>query len=113
MNQRDVVWITFPFSNLQDAKARPALVVSHDAYNKAHEDVLVCAVTSNLSPAPYKVPLPAEDIVEGELPLDSMVRADKLVQVEKGLVDRRFARVDADVYDQVVDAVHKLVERSP
>lgn len=113
MNQRDIVWITFPFSNLQDAKARPALVVSHDDYNKAHEDVLICAVTSNLSPAPYKVPLPTDGLVEGKLPVDSMVRADKLVQVEKGLVDRRFARVDEDVYDEVVDAVHRLVERSP
>lgn len=113
MNQRDVVWITFPFSNLQDAKARPALVVSHDAYNKAHEDVLICTVTSNLSPAPYKVPLPADAIVEGELPVDSMVRADKLAQVEKGLLDRRFARVGEEVYDEVVEAVHQLVDCSP
>lgn len=111
MNQRDLVWIRFPFSNLQDAKARPAIIVSRDAYNEAHEDVLICAVTSNLSPAPYKVPLSSEDLDDGELPVDSMVRADKVVQVEEDLIDRAFGRVAAGTYDQVVDAIHGLVKR--
>lgn len=109
--QRALVWIRFPFSDLERSKARPAMVVSHDRYNKAHEDVLICAVTSNRSPAPYKVPLSSEDLDEGDLPLDSMVRADKLVQVERGLIDRAFGRVDTETYDAVVEAIREIVER--
>ncbi len=111
MNQQDLVWIRFPFSNLQDAKARPAIVVSQDAYNQEHDDVLICAVTANLSPAPYKVALSPDELSEGDLPLESMVRADKLVQVEKELVDRSFGRVDDAMYDRVVQAIHALVAR--
>lgn len=92
MKQRDLVWIRFPFSNLQQAKARPALVVSHDRYNREHPDVLICAVTSNLEERPYKVLLRSKDLEGGEIPVESMVRADKIIQVETGLVDRTFAR---------------------
>lgn len=109
MNQRDIVWIRFPYSNLQEGKARPALIVSRDAYNVEHEDVVICAVTSNLEPAPYKVLLSSEDLVDGDLPLESMVRADKLIQVEKALIDTALGRVDEPTYGQVAEAIEKLV----
>lgn len=110
MKQRDLVWIRFPFSNLEETKARPALVVSQDSYNREHPDVLICAVTSNLTEAPFKVPLSAEELETGELPVESMVRADKIVQVEKELVHTVFATVGEEVYGDVADAIHRLVE---
>lgn len=109
MNQRDLVWITFPYSNLEEAKARPALVVSREAYNQEHEDVLICAVTSNLRSEPYKVPISSDDLTKGELPVQSMVRADKLLQVERGLVDSSLGRVRESTHDRVVEAIHRLV----
>lgn len=110
MNQRDLVWIRFPFSNLEEAKARPALVVSHDRYNRSHPDVLICAVTSNPEQAPSKVPLTSEDLEDGDLPVESMVQADKLIQVEADLVDHAFARVSDDRYDDVVGSIVDLIE---
>lgn len=111
MNQQDIVWIRFPFSNLAETKARPAVVVSRDEHNNDSEDVLICAVTSNLQADPYKIPVSSEDLVQGELPVDSMVRADKLIQVEKDLVDRTFARLDEETYDRVAETIHGLVRR--
>src|SRR5262249_15589307 len=42
----DVVLVPFPFTDLSNAKQRPALVVSGDAFNSTREDVLVAAITS-------------------------------------------------------------------
>lgn len=44
----DVVLVPFPFTNLSNAKQRPALVVSADAFNFTRADVLVAAITSQI-----------------------------------------------------------------
>lgn len=111
MRQRDVVWVRIPFSDLAREKARPALVVSNDAYNEVHEDVVVCAVTSSMEPGDYKVPLPSSAMERGGLPLPSMVRADKILQIEKSLIGRTLARVNTAAYDQVVQRVQTLIRR--
>lgn len=111
MRQQDLVWVRLPYSNLEETKVRPAVVMSHDAYNEAHDDVVVCAVTSNLEPAPHKVPVSSEDLSEGELPLNSMARADKVLPVEKSLVERSFAHLGDAAYDRIVDALNGLVRR--
>ena len=113
MKQKDIVWVRLPFSDMERQKARPALVVSRDAYNKAQEDVIVCALTSNLTPGPYKVAVRKEDLEQGKLPLLSMVRADKLLQVEKALIGRSLARLKDGAYDRVLKRIHELVGRRP
>ncbi len=111
MNQQDIVWVQLPFSDRRRSKFRPALIVSQDAYNRRHDDIIVCAITSNLRPSPYKVPLAQADLHEGHLPRPSMVRADKVLQVEKQLVERSFARLNDTTYDKVVRQIIALVER--
>lgn len=44
----DVVLVRFVFSDESGAKLRPALIVSSRAYNKARQEVIVAAVTSNI-----------------------------------------------------------------
>ncbi|HLE46780.1 MAG TPA: type II toxin-antitoxin system PemK/MazF family toxin [Candidatus Thermoplasmatota archaeon] len=111
MKQKDIVWVRLPFSDLERQKARPALVVSNDAYNRAQEDVIVCALTSNLQTEPYKVAVREKDLESGKLPLSSMVRADKILQVEKVLIDRALGRLTDAAYDQVSERIQELVSR--
>lgn len=72
MNQTDIVWASFPYSDFSDAKIRPALVVSNDSYNAANNDVVVCAVTSNLGEGEYKVSIAMGDLSDGKLALPSL-----------------------------------------
>lgn len=111
VKQKDIVWVRLPFSDLKRQKARPALVVSNDVYNENQPDVIVCAITSNLEAGPYKVSVAQGDLDSGRLPLPSMVRADKIIQVEKGLIDRTFARVKNGPYDAVVERIQALLSR--
>ncbi len=48
-----VVLVRFPFSNLQSAKKRPALVVSPAAYALRYSDLVVLALTSQPQPEPF------------------------------------------------------------
>jgi PemK-like, MazF-like toxin of type II toxin-antitoxin system len=44
VNQRDIVLIKFPFSDLSGAKVRPALVISNQGYNIKSLDTVVLAL---------------------------------------------------------------------
>lgn len=66
--QRDIVLVPFPFSDLSSAKVRPVLVLSNDSYNPHSADILVCGITTNLSPGPYSELVTMNDVeVPGSL----------------------------------------------
>ena len=65
LSQRDIILIPFPFSDLAGIKVRPALVISNDGYNKNSLDAVVVALTSNISPSPYKVLVTHQDLDRG------------------------------------------------
>ncbi len=46
----DVVLVPFPFTNQAESKKRPAVVVSHENYNRTRPDIVVMAITSQLRP---------------------------------------------------------------
>jgi mRNA interferase MazF len=47
-NRGDVVLVSFVFSDDSGRKLRPAVVVSSGAYNRARQEIIVAAVTSNV-----------------------------------------------------------------
>ena len=44
----DVVLVGFVFSDESERKLRPAIVISSAAYNRARQEIIVAAVTSNV-----------------------------------------------------------------
>ena len=47
-NRGDVVLVSFVFSDESGKKLRPAVVISSAAYNRARQEVIVAAITSNI-----------------------------------------------------------------
>lgn len=47
-NRSDVVLVGFVFSDESGKKLRPAVVISSPAYNRARQEVIVAAITSNV-----------------------------------------------------------------
>jgi mRNA interferase MazF len=47
-NRGDVVLVSFVFSDESGKKFRPALVISSTSYNRARQEVIVAAITSNV-----------------------------------------------------------------
>jgi mRNA interferase MazF len=47
----DVVLVPFPFTDLTNAKQRPAVVISAGRLNATRDDVVLLAITSQVPPA--------------------------------------------------------------
>ncbi len=112
MNQQELVWIRLAFSNLEERKVRPAVIVSNNEYNKRSDDVIICAITSRLKEDAYGITIDSRNLASGKLPIKSRIRADKILQVEKSLIINSFAKLDNRTFDELTNKIMKLVKRT-
>ena len=47
-NFGDIVLVRFPFTNLEAAKQRPAVIISSQLYNETKPDIILMAITSRI-----------------------------------------------------------------
>jgi mRNA interferase MazF len=110
VRQREIILINFPFSDLTGMKVRPALVVSSNRYNKNNLDAVVLAITSNLSPHAYKIPIEMHDLDNGSLPLKSAIRVDKPFSVLQSKVLKIQAKVTIAKLKEVKLLINELTD---
>lgn len=78
----DVVVLNFPFSDLSQAKRRPALVLAA----LPGDDLILCQITSQAREDIYSVPLEAKDFLSGGLNQDSRIRPNRLFTADSAIV---------------------------
>ncbi len=108
--QRDIVLVPLPFSDLSSAKQRPALIISNDNYNSGSDDVLVCGITSNLKDADYSVILSGEDISGGALFFASRIKADKIFSLDKSIFRKKIGKLSQEKFRQVGKLIYSLIQ---
>lgn len=109
MNQRDIIWVSLPFTDFKEGKVRPAVIVSNNNYNKSHKDLIICALTTNLETKEYSIIIDNENISSGKLPLRSRIRADKILQISKNLVKGSFASINQSTFNALTKEIVKLI----
>ena len=72
----DIAWLDFdPQRGREQAKRRPALVLTDEAYNRASGLAIVCPLTSQRKPYPFALPI-VMDKVEGAVLVDHIKSFD-------------------------------------
>jgi mRNA interferase MazF len=79
----DVVLVPFPFTDLTGTKQRPAVVISSDAFNAGHADVVLAAITSRVPTtlSPDEIAISSSDLGPSGLLKPSVVRTAKLITI--------------------------------
>lgn len=110
IQQRHVVILPFPFSDLQRRKARPAIIVSNNRYNQRSDDVVAVPLTSNLRPSEHSLPVTSRDMESGELVMDSNARVDKIFSVEKSIIVKRIGKIDRKTHAAICRLLSALTK---
>jgi mRNA interferase MazF len=93
----DLAWLVFtPQSGREQAGHRPALVLSPRIYHERSGLAVVCPITSNTQPWPWKVLLPDELAVSGAVLVDQVRSIDRSAR-KLSVVDRAPQGVVLDV----------------
>lgn len=107
--QRDIVLLTFPFSDLESSKVRPAIVLSNDKYNRRSEDFVAVPLTSNLKLRDYAILVTNNELESGNLIVDSKVKVDRVFSVSQRLVRMKIGRIKAEVHERITGMLFKLL----
>ncbi len=110
INQKNIILVPFPFSDLSGSKVRPALVVSNNIYNSQNLDIVVTAITSNLSPNSCKVFLDRDDLEYGFLPVKSAIRVDKPFSFLQEKVLKILGTITTQKLEEVMVCLQKILK---
>lgn len=109
ISQRDIVLISFPFSNFQKSKVRPVVVMSNDVYNKKFADFIAIPLTSNMKLRYHTVVITNAELETGKLIVDSRAKVDKVFSVEQSLVRKKIGRVKKSVYENLKQILFEII----
>jgi len=101
-----VVLVRFPFSDLSQAKLRPAVVLA----DCGRGDWLLCQITSNPYSDSRAIELTDSDFEKGSLRVTSHARATKLFTAHQSLIASEVAVLHSSTLKRITDAIIALLQ---
>ncbi len=101
----EVVVVPFPFSDLNQAKRRPALVVA----TLQGDDVILCQITSQSVRDTYVLPMDDADFNRGSLKQSSNIRPNRLFTADSHLILYSIGILKPGKVDAVTDAIVEIL----
>lgn len=96
----DIVLTPFPFSDDEEFKVRPALVLAALPYGSS-TDYLVCIITTQATPDPHLLPFTNADIDGGRLSQNCFLRPGYVYTVGQSSIKRRLGTLKPAKLEQV------------
>jgi len=106
-NQRDIVLIPFPYSDLTGFKQRPALIISNNEINKT-EDRICCLVTTNKSKE--SIIIERKDFESGKLPFKSWIKAHRLFTIHEKIIRKGLCTINARLYNKLLKKINECLK---
>jgi mRNA interferase MazF len=94
----DVVVVPFPFSDLSNAKRRPALVLAKLTRN----DLILCLITSQATNDPYTIALLNEDFAIGSLNKSSYAKPNRVFTANEQIIAYKVGTLTTDKINEVI-----------
>ena len=101
----DVVVVPFPFSDLTQAKRRPALVV----VDLEGDDIILCQITSQLNKDYYSITVNENDFKEGNLKQISNIRPNRIFTADTSIILYKVGTLKGRMIDRVIDTIIEIV----
>ena len=99
-----VVLVSFPFSNLQGQKVRPALVLAKAEFG----DLILCQITSKPYTSKLAIRIKPDDFTKGGLPVVSYVRPNKLFTANSLIIKKTAGQLTPTVTKSILKSVRSL-----
>jgi len=106
-NQKDIVLIPFPYSDLSLSKKRPALIISNEKINKM-QDRICCLVTTKFHKDDLRIE--KDSIEEGTLPFQSFIKPHRIFTIQEGIVIKKLCRIDKTLHNSVIKKLNEYLK---
>ena len=111
-NQGEIVLVPFPFTNLEEDKRRPAVVVSAKWFNDLRHDRILLAITSQIprNKEEDELMLVAKDIRGVDLRLPSIVRLGKIFTIETNLIVKSIDHLSPQGLEKTMSGLERVLK---
>jgi mRNA interferase MazF len=101
----DVVIVPFPFSDLTQAKRRPALVLA----TLQGDDLILCQITSRLVSDSYAIALENSEFSSGSLKQSSNIRPNRLFTADRQIILSTAGRLTVEKLAEVIEKTIEIL----
>lgn len=101
----DVVVVPFPFSDLTQAKRRPALVAS----KLEGDDLILCQMTSQSIKDSYAILLEDKDFETGSLKQPSNIRPNRIFTADSHIILYKVGNLKIEKLSEVIEKVVEII----
>lgn len=106
-DQKDIVLIPFPYSDLTESKKRPALIISNKRLNKT-EDRICCLITSKSRKEDLEIK--KSNFEKGNLPFKSYVRPYRIFTINEKIILKKLCSVNDKFHKKLVGEINSYLE---
>ncbi|MDI6811625.1 MAG: type II toxin-antitoxin system PemK/MazF family toxin [archaeon] len=103
----DVVVVPFPFSDLTQAKRRPALVIAE----LEGDDLILCQITSHSIRDTYAVSINENDFETGTLRRRSNVRPNRIFTADRHIILYRVGHLKPEKINQIIERIVSILRQ--
>lgn len=103
----DVVVVPFPFSDLTNAKRRPALVVAALTRN----DLILCLITSQKTNDSYTTAVSNNDFASGSLNRNSYVKSNRLFTANEKIIAYKIGTLTTDKINEIIAKIIEILQQ--
>ena len=103
----DVVVVPFPFSDLTQAKTRPALVITA----LEGDNVILCQITSQTIKGNYALSPDDKDFETGSLKQSINVRPNRIFTVDSHIILYQVGSLKIEKLSEIIDKVAEVIRK--
>ena len=106
-NQKEIVLIHFPYSDLTISKKRPALIISNEKINKM-QDRICCLITTK--PHKDNLLISRNSFEEGTLPFKSFIKPHRIFTIYEKVIIKKLCKIDDKLYNSVINKLNEYIK---
>ena len=103
----DVVVVPFPFSDLTQAKRRPAFVIS----KLEGDDLILCQITSQSIKDNYAISLDDKDFETGSLKQPSNIRPNRIFTADSHIILYKVGNLTVIKLNKIIEKVVEIIRK--
>ena len=108
IRRNEIYFAEIQFSDSNETKKRPVIILSNNNYNKEEPDVITCGVSSNIIHRCH-FPIVKSDLSYGNLFLDAGVRVDMINKTSKKRLLVKIGKITDDFHKRLVERIVELI----
>ena len=105
--QKDIVLIPFPYSDLTGFKQRPALIISNEKINK-NQDRICCLVTTNFHKEDIEIKRNCFE--KGKLPFKSFVKPHRIFCINEKIIKRKLCSINNQFHKEIIKKINEYLK---